>query len=154
MKWLVTIALLGSSSIAAACPPENANPLAAAARTEEFRERARAADSIVYGVIERDISDRSERGGVLRVLHVYKGDATPDQRVRMRYAIPPYPCALAISPRTRHSVPRGSFGVALLTSDGSGLLPFTGFIGSGWTELLIREGLIQSAREGDEVGAE
>ena len=148
MKWMIACASLAVPSLTSACPPTNQHPIAVAEREQAFRDQVHSADGIVYGVVERAITTRKGSTGLLRIFHVYKGAYVSGQRLKMRYAIPPYPCGMAyIPPGHISSVAQGQYGVVLIPALGSsGAAPFRGFIRSDQVALMIREGLIRSAR--------
>jgi hypothetical protein len=147
MKRLILMALLAAPAAGRACPPLNVHPVAVAQREQAFRAEVDASKAIVYGVIERSITTRKGAVGVLHILHVYKGDLIPGQRLAMRYAIPSPRCPIHVPKEYVFSQDRGTYGVVLIPGSAVGApLPFTGFQGRARVDYMISRGLIVSAQ--------
>ena len=144
---LIVMALLAVPAAGKACPPLNVHPVAVAQREQAFRAEVNASKAIVYGVIERSITTRKDAVGVLHILHVYKGDLIPGQRLEMRYAIPSPRCPIHVPKDYVFSRDQGTYGVVLIPDSAAGApLPFTGFQSRARVDYMISRGLIVSAQ--------
>lgn len=147
MKRLILLALLAVPTAGRACPPLNVHPIAVAQRVEAFRAQVAASKAIVYAVVERSITTGKDGAGVLRILHVYKGDVIPGQRLEMRYALPTSRCPIYAPKDYVFSQDRGTYGVVLIPESASGgPLSFTGFQDVARVNYMISQGLIVSAQ--------
>ncbi|MGH6694397.1 hypothetical protein [Sphingopyxis sp.] len=147
MKRLILMALLAVPTAGWACPPLNGHPIAVAQRVEAFREQVIASKAIVYGVVERPITTREGSVGILHILHVYKGDLMPGQRLKMRYALPPSRCPIYAPKDYVFSQDRGTYGVVLIPEGADGdPLSLTGFQDAARVNFMISQGLIVSAQ--------
>lgn len=128
MKRWILLVLLAVPTGGRACPPLNVHPIAVAQRVEAFRAQVIASKAIVYGVVERPITTRKDSVGILHILHVYKGDLMPGQRLKMRYALPQSRCPIYAPKDYVFSQDRGTYGVVLIPESANGdLFSFTGF---------------------------
>jgi hypothetical protein len=156
MKRLMALMVLGWGAAAAACPPPPPGYVPPT-REEALRRDVRAAEAIVYAVVESPIGDGaldfgtgafSGQAGTVRVLHVYKGDLAVGQRVAMYGLSYDTSCgSLRYAPETGR---RGAYGVLFLHHrvEDRRPLPFTGFRAQADVAEMIRLGLIDSARAG------
>jgi hypothetical protein len=153
------IAIIASSlavTAAHACPPPPTGYVPPT-REEALRGDVERAQAIVYAVVETSIGagerdfatgEFSGRAGIVRVIHVYKGDLRPGQRIPMYGLSYDTDCgSLQYAPATGRF---GAYGVLFLHHPVEGRLPlpFSGFRPEADVAEMIRLGLIGSARSG------
>jgi hypothetical protein len=151
MKYAAAWILLVCSTPAVACPPPadhgSHEPLSA---EDILRQRVSYMPNIVYAVVERTIAREGASGfprgpGVVRILHVYKGNLRPRQRIRM-YGVSQHTDCGNLE-YSREDARRGAYGVLLLSElSNEGSQPFVRFESPAVVEDMIRLGLIESAR--------
>ena len=154
MKWAIALLLLTTAAPALACPPPppGYQPLSA---EEAFRRDVERTPNIVYAVVETTIREEGSvmgrlNPGSVRILHVYKGDLRPGQRIPMYGVSFSTDCGSA--QYSRSDARRGAYGILLLEAwDGHERMPFDSFWDPAAVEEMFRQGLIRSARAAPEA---
>lgn len=147
---LALLAFAAAASPALACPPPYYPPDQVPPSVDQLlRNRAEATPNIVYATVERSIpawrEDLSAQDlGMLRILHVYKGNLRAGQLIPMYGQVSLNDCMYQYN---REQAVRGTSGLIFLDAwDGSEPLAFESFQVPEVARDLIRIGVIQSAQ--------
>jgi hypothetical protein len=143
------IGLLALSTAALACHDTPASRAADQKALASLKAQARES-AVVYGVLESalgyDLHDQNpdwNEVATLRIIHVYKGEYQPGQRIQMRPGWPPLMTCMPL----RISAPKGAYGVLILEKPSDAQpIRHNGFLPDAFVAMLMKDGVIQSAR--------
>jgi hypothetical protein len=150
MRYFIVVLALISASPAVACPPSLPTDAPPPSRAELLRDAAEGAPNIVYAVVDEAVGawQAIEQRRLVRIIHVYKGDLRAGQRIWMALRRGNTECGGGTP--TEITRLKGDYGILLLPAYRAGDDPpqMPEFLDAADAEMLIRAGVIRSAREG------
>ena len=153
MRYFVVFLALISASPALACPPWLPGDTPSPSRAERLRSEAEGIPNIVYAVVDEAVGayQAIEQRRLVRIIHVYKGDLRAGQRIWMTLRRGSTECGGGTPAEITRL--KGDYGILLLPAyrDGGDPLEMPEFVRASDAEILIRAGVIRSAREGKTV---
>jgi hypothetical protein len=149
MKSAFVLLALLFATPAFACPPSLPDDPVPPSPAELLRNAAERSPNIVYATVERASGayHSGEQRRLVRILHVYKGDLHVGQRIWTKLALGSTECGGG-QPAEITAL-EGAYGILLLPAWREGDEPpyLPGFLDASDADVLIRAGIIRSARE-------